>query len=295
MIAPIEVAPASSPGQIKVVRVTQGARKQIVFKLTDDSGQAVDLNSEVENPPAAVADWFPKKQATEGYVKVALRIKGGGLYGNNALNLSCTVLDQSEHRGFISCQMENEHTTAPGIFEGYIDRYIDTGTATYSIDMWPVLVIVESPALDLLANTRGPLLIPEVRMALLDIDNQNDGAPFSSLLDDTEFTDLDIVYAQRRVIQLWNETPPPVSTYTPNNFPYRYWWLKGTVGHLLRMSAARYRRNQLNYSAGGVSIQDQAKADEYEKVGQMELQEFKEWMMREKYRINMDRCSSIGI
>jgi hypothetical protein len=304
MISPIEVAPASAPGQIKVTRVTQQARKQLVFQLTDDSGKALDLKAEVENPPAEVADWFPQKQAEGGYVKVRLRSQAPGsvLSGGPAFDIEGTILDQEAHRGFVEFQLETGDTPTAGIYECYIERYIPNGDQPnqagdgWRIDTWPMLLAVEPTAMGLLnEHVNGPLLIPEVRLALLDVDNQNDGAPFSSLLDDTEFTDVDIIFAQRRVVQKWNETPPPVSLYTTNNFPYRYHWLEATTGHLLLMSASRYRRNRLAYQAGGVAIDDQSKADEYERAGQIKLQQFDEWMRNEKYRINMDRCWGVGL
>lgn len=319
MISPIEISPSSTPGQIKVVRVTQNARKQLVFNLTDDSGKSVDLKAEVQNPPAALPNWSPQRDATGFNVKVRFRIgqlntnSGRGipsdlslaalnpniiqqreaLMGTFKLDIGGEILDQKEHRGFVSFQLENSDTPKAGIFEGFIERYVENGDVGWTVDTWPVLLAIEPPAMQLLDNNgSGPLLIPEVRLALLDVDNQSDGAPFSNLLDDTEFTDLDIVYAQRRVVQLWNETPPPVCQFSTQNFPYRYWWLEGTCGHLLKMSAARYRRNRLAYQAGGIAIDDQSKADEYETVGQRKLDSFMGWMQTEKYRINMERTWS---
>jgi len=303
MISPIEVSPAFDPGMIKLVRITQGARKLVVFKLTDDRGTPVDLLNEVPNPPAEIPDWSPQRQAEGSNVQVRLRTQqtASDFGGPVNLNVDGKILDQIEHRGFAEFQLRTEDVPMAGIYEVYVERYIPNGEQPsqndgWRIDTWPVLLAVEPTSLGLLnTNTRGPLLIPEIRLAMLDVDNQNDGAPFSNLLDDTEFQDIDLVFAQRRVVQLWNETPPPLSQFTPATFPYRYWWLEATVGHLLLMSAQRYRKNRLAYQAGGVAIDDQSKADEYHRAGREKIDRFMEWMRTEKYRINMNSTWATGI
>lgn len=291
MIAPIEVSPASAPGQVKVIRVSQNARKQVVFRLTDDSGKAVDLKQEVQNPPASDPDFSPQAAATGANVHVRIGTVSGGELGGTLPVIEGKILDQTDHQGFVEFLLETTYTCRAGVYDLAIERYVD---GEYVTDRWPVLLIIEPPAMQLL-NGSGPLLIPEVRLALLDQDNQTDGAPFSNLLDDVEFQDTEIVFAMRRVVQKWNETPPPVALYSPMNFPYRYWWLKATVGELLIMGAARYRRNRLAYQAGGIAIDDQSKADEYEQIGRLNLQEFDEWMRNEKYRININNCWSTGL
>jgi hypothetical protein len=129
----------------------------------------------------------------------------------------------------------------------------------------------------------------------LDNNDGADSAPFNNLLDGVEFSDVEIANAIRRCVDMWNETPPQVSWYTSNDFPYRYWWIMGASAILLRSAAARYRRNRLAYSAGGVSVDDQSKAQEYEQIGEARMQEFKDWMKGEKVRINMGFCWGRGL
>lgn len=295
MISPIEVSPSSASGQIKVVRVSQNARKQIVFRLTDDSGQPFDLKSEVQNPPAPVADYSPQPSAVGSNIGIRLLSADHDMSSElNSRGIEGTIMDQEQYRGYVEFILQNTYTARPGIYSMYVSRYIKSNDTT--VDTWPVLLAVEPPAMSLLDTcATGPLLIPEIRLALYDVDNQTDGAPFSNLLDDTEFQDIDIVFAMRRAVQLWNETPPPVGVYTAYNFPYRYWWLQCTIAELLLMSARRYRRNRLAYQAGGIAIDDQSKANEYEQAGRQIMMDFMGWMKAEKYRINMDRCWVAGI
>lgn len=291
-IAPIEISQGYQPSQVKTVVVSHRARKQVVFKLTDDSGKPVKLDEEVENPPAAAPDWLPSKSATGANVALWLRsTPQSSLYGQYNLNLQGEILDQSTDRGFCSFQLTEDQTGQAGIFEAWIEREVPGPTR---IDTWPVLLQIQPPTLELLTGN-GPLTIPEIRLALLDVASQDDGAPFSNLLDDVEFQDLDIVYAMRRIVQKWNETPPPVGVYTPMNFPYRYYWTIGTCGLLLMSSAERYRKNALAYQAGGISIRDQDKSQAYMQAAHLKMQEFDEWMRREKYRLNMNRVWGVGL
>jgi len=299
MISPIEITPALSPQLIKLVRVSQNARKQLVFKLTDDSGKPVDLHKEVENVPADAPAFAPQRQAVGDNVTLrlvsSLADNGGDascLYGDQRIDVVGKILDQGEFRGFCEFVVGVTETCAAGIFGCSIERYV---TGPHLVDTWPLLFCVEPSAMSLLGGN-GPILIPEVRLGLLDLDNQVGGNhAFSNLLDDVEFTDLEILFAMRRVPDLWNETPPLLTTYSASSFPYRYHWLQATCGHLLLMGAARYRRNRLAYQAGGIAIDDQSKADEYEKTGQQLIAEFKEWMRNEKYRINMGLAWGIGL
>jgi hypothetical protein len=167
----------------------------------------------------------------------------------------------------------------PGVYAAEIGRFAGDSL----VDTWPVMIQVEPSAFQTAAET-GPVTIPEVRLALMDVNNGSDGWPFSNLLIDVEFADADIAFCIRRVVEMWNETPPPVATYSTDNFPYRYWW-----------TGRRYSRNRLAYSAGGVSIDDQSKSAEYMQHAEQILQEFKQFMMTEKQRINMSYCWSTGL
>ena len=294
MIDPIEISPGCAPSLVRSIRVSQMARKQVVFKLATDTGAPVDLAEETENPPADVPDWSPEKQAVGANVGIRLRTisqSASALYPNFTLDVAGEILDQDAHPGFVSFQLTAEHTLNVGIWDAYVELHL---ASDRPVERWPVLLIVEPPTMAMLSGT-GPLLIPEVRLALLDLDNEVGGAPFSNLLDDVEFQDIDIIFAMRRAVQLWNETPPPVCTYTTINFPYRYNWLEATCGQLLLMGAARYRRNRLAYSAGGVAIDDQSKANEYEQIGRDRLDRFQQWMMREKLRLNMSMAWGVGL
>jgi len=129
------------------------------------------------------------------------------------------------------------------------------------------------------------LSIQEVRFVLMDRCIED-----NFLLDRLEFSDQQIAWAIRRPVDMWNATPPPIGTYTVTNFPYRYYWANAAAGELLKMAARNYARNNLRYSAANLQVNDKDKAKEYIALGQDLLDEYKEWMLLEKRRINMERA-----
>lgn len=109
------------------------------------------------------------------------------------------------------------------------------------------------------------------------------------LLDDLEFTPEELRTAQTLTVDYWNDQPPYVARYDYTKFPYRSALLNGTVANLLFIAAHRYRRNDLPYSAGGTSVNDQGKHKDYDAAGQRLWSEYKEWVVTNKRALNMQR------
>lgn len=287
MITPIEITPSSIGKSVKTTRLPATSRKQIVFKLMNAEGKPVDLREEQPNPPAPTPQFGTEPPAQGANVTVRLRARTGELYGPVTFDIEGKLL---EERGFVEFLITEKNTQVPGAYLAEIGRF----AGGYLAEAWPVLVVIEPSAFQADTGT-GPVTIPDLRMALLDNNDGADGAPFNNLLTDVEFSDVELATAIRRVVDLWNETPPNVCYFTTNDFPYRYWWMIGATSIILRAGAARYRRNRLAYAAGGLSIDDQSKAEEYEEAAAMRMAEFKEWMMNEKVRINMGFCWGRGL
>jgi hypothetical protein len=88
-------------------------------------------------------------------------------------------------------------------------------------------------------------------------------------------------------VDQWNEEPPSVRTYSYADFPYRYQQTEAAIGHLLNLAAHNYRRNSLQYNAGGRTVSDKEKAPEYERAAEMRLQKYQDFMTRKKVEINI--------
>jgi hypothetical protein len=265
----IALLPSTVASSAPSVDVNYSATSDLVFILQDAGGVPIDLS--------VVTYTFQLKAVDSALQATMFDVAG------------VADPDQVVNTGYVTFTLDTSTVATAGSFVSQVGLF-DAGNLT---NTWNVTV-------NILANVfqttqTGPISTGEVRLALLDVGTSTGGAPFNNLLDDVEFSDNEISYAIGRVVDMWNETPPVLGAYTTSNFPYRYWWTVGICALLLRMGAARYRRNRLQYSAGGVTVDDQSKDKEYEAAAQSYMQEFKEWMLKEKVRINMANCWSTGL
>ena len=109
------------------------------------------------------------------------------------------------------------------------------------------------------------------------------------LIQDFEFTPEEIRTAMTLTVDYWNDQPPYIRHYDYDKFPWRSQLLEGTAGNLLYIAANRYRRNALQYSAGGLTIQDQEKYQQYDAAGQQHFEAYKEWVIRNKRSLNAEQ------
>jgi len=134
----------------------------------------------------------------------------------------------------------------------------------------------------------GPPTLGEIRLAL------RDSSPVENLLlDALEFDDAEIMFAIIRPVQEFVERPPPLNLGLVNTqtFPYREHWLKAITGYLLQSAAHHYRRNQLDYAATGMRVDDKNKEPPYIRAAQALLQEWHEFITHKKVSINAGRAS----
>lgn len=311
MIDPIEIRPSAKAANFKTIRIMDRGRKQVVLRLVDEEGRGVKLDQEPKNLPAEKPRFGYQTAVGTGTAHVRLVVVGGCWMGgggttDTGLNSVTSEGDPGSHGpifvkdgkiiagsqqgecedcdGLVEFLFETkDHFATPGIYLAQIERYVTGG---YLVDAYPAYLYVE-PNLRYHSDATGVLSIPEIRLALGDTEVNE-----VSLLDSFEFTDTEIAFCIRRVVDHWNQTPPPVSRYNYNDFPFRYWWIQGTMIELLRIAAKRYARNRLQYSAGGVNIDDQNKADDYLKMAAEMKQEYDDWFTKTKVGQNMSRAWS---
>lgn len=137
----------------------------------------------------------------------------------------------------------------------------------------------------------GPPTLEEIRLSMRDSAPQD-----NMLLDEVEFDAAEISQAVLRPIMYWNETPPPIQPLmTTKTFPFREMWLLGIQAYLFDIAANHYRRNQLAYSAGGVSVDDKNKEQQYLATSNRLLMQFREMLRAKKIEINISMFSgSLG-
>ena len=110
----------------------------------------------------------------------------------------------------------------------------------------------------------------------------------NKLLDDYEFTPEEIRTAMTLTVDFWNDHPPYIRSYDYDKFPFRSQLLTGTAANLLFMAAHRFRRDALQYSAGGLTVQDQEKYQQYDTAGGNLWAQYKDWVIWNKRSINAE-------
>lgn len=192
-------------------------------------------------------------------------------------DIDVTVVTPAE--GKIHLTIPKEQTPYAGIWWAAFILYNNSGEAVQEFPYWLYIrKSINSPHRE---NT--PLTIAEVRLFLMD---QCPSDNF--LLDDLEFADTEVMAAIRWPVDKWNETPPDVLRVTQTTCPWRYHWMIGAASQLLRMAAHNYARNSLQYSAGGVSVRDKTKDQQYISMSKDLQAEFISWMEAKKVEINAE-------
>jgi hypothetical protein len=117
-----------------------------------------------------------------------------------------------------------------------------------------------------------------------------DSAPEDNpLLNNFEFDVSEIVQSMVKCVEHWNTMQPTVrQTFNTNNFLNPTVLITGVMGELYFIAAKHYRRNQLAYTAGGLSVDDKNKAQEYEAIGDRMFQEYVKWCRMVKIQINKE-------
>lgn len=265
-----------APTKMRAVSITTGQTATINWQMHDKNGVPVDLSAcEVSTP--------------ENMLKVVFRIKEHIALGNqNPVNsIDATIVAAAT--GKVAVELPENMVGIPGIYYGEMALVnIATGNENNPAVVFSntFYLIINRSTFDNGARSGGPPSIAEIRLHL------RDSSPTESyLLDNLMFDDAEIALAIARPVQYWNEIPPPLDqVYNTQNFPFRYHWLEGICANLFMMVAEQFRRNQLDYQAGGMAVNDQNKEANYERAGQMRWQAYREWVRATKASINLEGC-----
>lgn len=292
MQTPTELYPTDHPKVFRSATVLQRSSARLNFYLCDKDGKRVDITSSYqvesgekcaipEDGPAFENNQTPK-ESPRLFAKLVFR-NDFFAYNEPAKIVDGVINDPKT--GHVSFELTPELSERAGIFLAQIQVGINED---YVFGAYSLYINIEPN----LAKQQlcGLLTIPEIRMHLRDQD-----PALNTLLDEYEFTETEIMHAIRKPVDLWNEALPPVAPHSPSTFPYRYNWLEATCAFLLKSAAHRLRRNILDYSAGGVTVQDQANYDRYEAIAAKMLDEYKAWTADRKTAINFSLgFSSLG-
>ena len=262
--------------RMRAISITQGQCAVISWQLHDKDGRPVDLT------PAGLDVVNPSNP-----FKVTLRLKEQLALGGSPAPLDAVIDDAAT--GTVHVNLTQAMTNVPGIYYGEM-ALINTAAQVLSqpcvIFSNTFSVVISRSTFDSLGMAGGPPSIAEIRLHL------RDSSPSESfLLDNLMFDDAEIALAIARPVMYWNEIPPPIdAVFSTQTFPYRYHWLEGICANLFMMVAEQFRRNQLSYSAAGMSVDDQNKEASYERAAQTRWQGYKDWVRATKASLNLEGC-----
>lgn len=258
--------------RMRAISITQGQCATIKWQMHDKDGLPVNMSACDELP-----------------MKVVLRLRDQIALSNTSpvVQADATIVDAET--GQIEVALTKNMVGIPGIFYGemaLINIPAEEAGLPCVVFSNTFYVIINRSAFDARGGLNsGPPTVAEIRLHL------RDSSPSESyLLEHLMFDDAEIALAIGRPVMYWNETPPPIRTFTTKNFPFRYHWLEGICANLFMMVAEQFRRNQLDYSAGGIQVNDQNKEAAYERAGQARWQAYREWVRATKASINLESC-----
>jgi hypothetical protein len=259
--------------RMRAITITQGQCATIEWEMHDRDGNPVDLSNCVNT----------------GTLQIVLRLKEQLALGNGRPPAQVIATVTNAPTGKVSAQLTQNMVGVPGVY--YAEFALVSVPAQEAQEPCVVFsntfsLVIARSTFDSLGRAGGPPSIAEIRLHL------RDSAPGESfLLDSLMFDDAEIALAIARPVMYWNEVPPPIdAVYTTQTFPFRYHWLEGIAANLFLMVAEQFRRNQLDYSAGGVAVNDQNKEASYERAGQARWQAYREWVRATKASINLESC-----
>jgi len=185
--------------------------------------------------------------------------------------------------GVVRARIPASATLNNGIFEGNWGVLSAEGELLTSNKFYLVVENSQFARPSALPNSGMPS-VETIRVYLRD-----SGPADNPLLNTLEFDLPEICEAMIVCVQYWNTMQPPIRLkFTTLNFPETSAIINGIMGELYLAAAKHYRRNQLNYNAGGLSIDDKNKSQEYEAIGERMLQDYLKWVRMVKVQINKE-------
>lgn len=253
------------------VQVNQGQDATIRYTLLNQNGDPIDLSV------CLLAGGSVKARIHETILAVP----------PDFVQVDCTIVNNTDpapgQDGCVDLPLPADVVSFPGISKVEFALLDVNGNVIFT--NWIYLIVNRGqwgPS-GSLSTIGGPLTIAEIKLHLRDSD------PADNLwLGIEEFDIAEIAACIERPISYWNESQPPIRVfYNTANFPYRYYWLEGTVGCLYKMAAKHYTRVHLPYQQqGGLMIDDKNKAKEYQAIAESSWNEYKDWVLRKKVEIN---------
>lgn len=173
-----------------------------------------------------------------------------------------------------------------GVWYAEFKTYTDDGTLTHDYRTQVCIRKGMDGSCDSDPNTITPM---DVRLALFDT-----SPDANELLNDLEFSDVQILAAVQRCIDEWEETPPSLGVhFNSRTFPFREHLIKGVIGYLMQQVAFKYTRNRMQYNASGLSLDTNDKGPQYIALAQATRGEWLNFVSHKKTELNYAECFGV--
>lgn len=254
----------------RIFNLQAGVQAHLQFDLRDGAGTPLNLaDCTGSSTSSGDADY------TQDIVKVRFQEALSNTAGDQLWQAAGSLVNANPARA--TTPVPQAVIAQPGIYNMEWGVFSD-GNLVYSA---PSFLLVNQGLFRNQAGTPGPPRLSELRLTLRDSDPEE-----SQLLGTLEFDDAEIIEALLRPVRNFNETPPPLGRFNTTNFPYPEAWLRATQGYLFAMAANYFRRNQLQYVAGGMTVDDLNREQQYLQAAQLALQEWTDFRDQTKMSLN---------
>lgn len=259
------------------VSTSQGMAPVIEMVLRDSEGRPINFTS------CGFTDYSSSSSSAGPQGRVVLKAKEVFAPSTAAPLVDVEGLFVNAAAGVVRAKIPASATLNNGIFEGNWGVLSAEGELLTSNKFYLVVENSQFAKPSALPNSGMPS-VETIRVYLRD-----SGPADNPLLNTLEFDLPEICEAMIVCVQYWNTMQPPIRLkFTTLNFPETSAIINGIMGELYLAAAKHYRRNQLNYNAGGLSIDDKNKSQEYEAIGERMLQDYLKWVRMVKVQINKE-------
>jgi hypothetical protein len=254
-----------APEKMKSVRAREGQNPVVEWTMTDAAGAAINLATCLQG----------------GEVKAVMRLREATA-GCDVYIVDAESFDPAA--GAVTAEIDTDRLGGPGIYLAEIAVMDGAGDDARPVFSNQFQLILERSLFGAGRADQGPPTHAEIRLHL------RDSSPGENLLlDAVSFDDAELAACISRAVDYWNQALPPLEyDYTTHNFPFRYMWLDGICAGLFSLAAEWYSKNDLQYQAGGVAVNDMNKGPYYAKLSQQKWQEFKQAVQQRKIAANIE-------
>jgi hypothetical protein len=268
-------------GKLQGVHCAQGQRVAVQLILHTDAGDPILLDGAVPEPSSSIIVTTSSEagqEVTPFHVKArVMEALSFGVYGA-VQEVPGEIIDPKA--ATVRFPIPDGMTDLPAILLAQV-ALCDANENVVHVN--EVLIAVNPGLFGKYNTANGFPGLDKIRLRLRD-----SAAEDNFLLTHVEFDDAEICDAVVQTIEYFNEAEPIMIGYRFNTstFPYPLRIMDGIAGKLLELAANHYRREEVEYSAAGVTFNDKAKEKQYLAESQRRWQAWAAWTRHLKAKVN---------